>query len=255
MSKTGKTVKKVVLILLCAAILISAAAVGTCLFISRPALCSADEYAGKFPDCIISVSDDGSVELSPADSKITCGIIFYTGAQITPDAYIPLLEKLAENGCLCSIPKLPFNMAPFKPGAAEEIIKTHPEINAWYLAGHSLGGLTASGFADDHRDLTSGLILIAAYSNRDLSDAEFPVLSVLGDTDGVINKKLYDKRTQWNPSDFEEHILQGANHAGYGDYGRQPRDNVAKIPAGSQQAMTAKAILKWLSAHSGEPVK
>ena len=112
-----------------------------------------------------------------------------------------------------------------------------------------MGGLTASGYADDHRDAVDGLILIAAYTNRDMNDAELPVLAVFGDTDGVMNKKLYDKRLAWNTDDFEEHVIPGANHAQYGDYGEQPRDNEAEISAEEQQSQTAEIILDWLSRH------
>ncbi len=112
-----------------------------------------------------------------------------------------------------------------------------------------MGGLTASGYADDHRDTVDGLILIAAYTNRDMKDSDLPVLAVFGDTDGVMNKDLYDKRLAWNPADFEEHIIPGANHAQYGDYGKQPRDNDAKISAEEQQSQTAEIILDWLIRH------
>ena len=114
------------------------------------------------------------------------------------------------------------------------------------------GRLTASGYADDHRDTVDGLILVAAYANRDMSDAQLPVLAVFGDSDGVMNRKLYDKRLAWNPADFEEYVIQGANHAQYGDYGKQPRDNDAKISAEEQRSQTAEIILDWLSRHFSE---
>lgn len=49
---------------------------------------------------------------------------------------------------------------------------------------------------------------------------------------------------------FEEHIIPGANHAQYGDYGEQPRDNEAGISAEKQQTQTAQIILDWLNRHS-----
>ena len=115
-----------------------------------------------------------------------------------------------------------------------------------------MGGLTASGFAADNPDKINGLILLAAYLNRDISDSDIPVLSVYGDTDGVMNRDLYNKRLEWNPEDFEEHIIPGANHAQYGDYGKQPRDNDAKISAEEQQSKTAELILDWLSRHAAD---
>ena len=245
-----KTLLRIALIVLAAAIVLSAVIVGMCLLNERPAVQTVAAYQSMYSDTVISVADDGGVKILPQGTESPeTGIIFYVGAQITPDAYIPLLTRIAEQGYACFIPNLNFNMAALEPKAADEIIAAHPEINSWILAGHSMGGLTASGYADDHRDAVDGLILVAAYTNRDMNDAELPVLAVFGDTDGVMNKKLYDKRLAWNPADFEEHVITGANHAQYGDYGEQPRDNEAEISAEEQQSQTAEIILDWLSRH------
>ena len=99
---------------------------------------------------------------------------------------------------------------------------------------------------DDHRNDVDGLILIAAYTSRDLSDTDIPMLSVYGDNDGVLNKGRYEKSKNKNSRDFEEHILAGANHAQFGDYGKQPRDYDATISAEDQQRQTAEIILDWL---------
>lgn len=245
-----KTVRRIILIVIGVIVLLSAVIVGMCLFNERPAVQTMATYQSIYSDTTISIADDGGVEILPQNEESThTGIIFYVGAQIKPSAYIPLIARIAEKRYACFIPNLTFNMAALEPNAAEQIISNHPEITSWFLAGHSMGGLTASGFADDHRDEVDGLILIAAYTNRDMSDAALPTLAIFGDTDGVMNKNLYDKRKAWNPKDFEEHIKAGANHAQYGDYGKQPRDNDAKITADEQQTKTAKFILDWLSRH------
>ena len=232
-----------------AAVLLSLTAVCMSLFVSRHALRTAEEYRTQFPETVITLDPDGSVKLIPGQGteQKQSGLIFYIGAQITPDAYIPLLARLAEQGYFCAVPKIPFNMASLKPGAAETVIAEHPEIKRWYLAGHSMGGYTASGFCADHSEQVSGLILIGAYTARDLSDASLPVLSVYGDADGVLNLSLYEKRRAWNPAGFEEHILPGANHAQFGDYGDQPRDNDARISMDTQQEETALIICDWLA--------
>ena len=253
MSKTKnakrKTVRRIILIVLAAVLVLSAVIIGMCLFNERPAVQTVATYQSTYCDTVISVAEDGGVEILPRNTDADIGIVFYVGAQITPDAYIPFLARIAEQGYACFIPDFTFNMAALEPKAADEIIPAHPEIKSWILAGHSMGGLTASGYADDHRDTVDGLILIAAYTNQDMSDARLPVLAVFGDTDGVMNKGLYEKRKVWNPADFEEHIIPGANHAQYGDYGKQPRDNDATISAEEQQSQTAEIILDWLNRH------
>ena len=242
-----KTIRRIILIVLSAVLVLSAVIVGMCLFNERPAVQAVAAYQNAYGDTIINIADDGGVEILSQRGNAETGLIFYVGAQIKPDAYIPLLARIAEQGYACYIPNLSFNMAALEPKAADDLISAHPEIKSWILAGHSMGGLTASGYVDDHRDTVDGLILVAAYANRDMSDANLPVLAVFGDTDGVMNKGLYEKRKAWNPADFEEHIIAGANHAGFGDYGKQPRDNDATIPAEEQQTKTAEIILDWLN--------
>lgn len=251
-SSKRNVIRRVLLLCAAAVVLLGAVIIGMCLFNQRPAVQTVAVYQDEYLDASISIADDGAAEILPgnAETDRRTGIIFYVGAQITPDAYIPLLSRIAEKGYSCFIPKLTCNMAALEPGAAEKIMEAHPEIEKWYLAGHSMGGLTASGFADDHRDEVNGLILLAAYPNRDLSDAGVPVLSVFGDADGVMNKELYEKRLEWYPEDFEEYVIEGANHAQYGDYGEQPRDNEAVIPAAVQQTKTADIILDWLVRHA-----
>ena len=246
-NKKRITIRRIILTVLAIILVLCAVIVGMCLFNERPAVQTVATYQSTYCDTVINVADDGGVEILPQSEKADTGLIFYVGAQITPDAYIPLLSRIAEQGYACFIPNLTFNMAALEPKAADDIIAAHPEIKLWILAGHSMGGLTASGYADDHRNTVDGLILVAAYSNRDMSEAKFPVLAVFGDTDGVMNKSLYEERKEWNPSDFEEHIIPGANHAQYGDYGKQPRDNDAKISAEEQQSQTAEIILEWLN--------
>ena len=251
-SAKRKTVRRIILIVLAAVLVISAVIVGMCLFNERPAVQAVATYRDIYCDAVIKTAEDGGVEILPLNEVADTGIIFYVGAQITPDAYIPLLARIAEHGYACFIPSLTFNMAALEPNAADFIVSEHPEIGSWILAGHSMGGLTASGYADDHRDTVDGLILVAAYTNRDMSDSKLPVLVIFGDTDGVMNKKLYDNRLAWNPADFEEYVIPGANHAQFGDYGKQPRDNDALISAEEQQSQTAEIILGWLNRHYAE---
>lgn len=241
-----KKAGKWILLVLAAVLVVCTGFVLSSLLTERPAVETMAVYQETFADTVITEETDGAVEILPTAADREVGIIFYVGAQITPDAYTPLLAELAEAGYSCFIPKLNCNMASMEPGAAEAIIRDHPEIGAWYIAGHSMGGLTASGFAADHLDKVDGLILIAAYTNRDLTGTMLPVLSIYGDADGVLNKDLYEKRLSWYPESFEEHIIAGANHAQYGDYGVQPRDHTALISAEEQQRQTADIVLDWL---------
>ena len=56
-----------------------------------------------------------------APEKSDTAIIFYPGAKVDPYAYVPLAEKLAENGIDIYIIKMPFHMAVFEKNAADGI--------------------------------------------------------------------------------------------------------------------------------------
>ena len=92
-------------------ILLSAVIVGMCLFNERPAVHTITEYQSTYCDTAINIAGDNGVEILPRNDVADTGLIFYVGAQITPDAYIPLLARIAEQGYACFIPNLSFNMA------------------------------------------------------------------------------------------------------------------------------------------------
>ena len=248
--KKGKIVLRVILIVLAVIVLGIGIAVASVMLTKRPAAKTAEEYAAEYAKAVIKVTENGSVEIRPAEGieNRGVGIVFYVGAEIEPEAYIPLLAPLSEQGCTCFIPKMPGNVATFKAGEAGKIIDANGEIGTWYLAGHSLGGFTAAGYAKDHTDKIKGLIFLAAYTGTDISGTDLKLLSVYGDTDTVLNGDRYEKARSWNPASFEEHIIAGGNHAQFGDYGEQPKDTPATVSAADQRAQTVTFILSWLDA-------
>lgn len=112
-------------------------------------------------DSGITVQDNLTI-LSPTYPTDTA-IIFYPGAKVEAEAYLPLLDQIRETGVTCILVHMPFNMAIFDANAAEAVIARFPEVQHWYMAGHSMGGAMASKFAADHPDQVEGLILMGAY--------------------------------------------------------------------------------------------
>ena len=96
-------------------------------------------------------------------------LVFYPGAKVEAEAYAPLLRELAENGVDCFLAEMPFRMAIFGSGAAGDIIAAH-DYEDWYVGGHSMGGMTAAGYAAGHPDEVAGVIMLAAYSTEKLDD-------------------------------------------------------------------------------------
>ena len=113
--------------------------------------------------------------------------------------------------------------------------------------GHSLGGVCAASFASSHPEVVDGLILLASYPNSKLPDG-IRLLSVTGSNDGCLNKDAYADAKKNCPPDTEFFEIEGANHAQFGDYGKQKGDNDATVSGEVQQNLLADKIGQWLSA-------
>lgn len=166
-------------------------------------------------------------------------LIFYPGGKVDHRAYEPLMLQIAREGILCIVPRMPFHLAVFDIDAASRFIVAYPDIDHWYVGGHSLGGSMAASYAAKNSEQLEGLVLLASYSTVSLS---LPVVSVYGDKDTVLNKESYQKYRGNLPADFTELVLQGANHAGFGSYGHQKGDTFADLAPQEQQAAAAQAI-------------
>ena len=197
-------------------------------------------------------AEDVALEVMAQDSGITVqgdltiltptyptdtAIIFYPGAKVEAEAYLPLLDQIRQTGVPCILVHMPFHMAIFDANAAEEVIAQFPEFQHWYIAGHSMGGAMASKFAADHPDQVDGLILMGAYIYGDYPDEK--TLTIYGS----LNQSVEDH------IDYTENIveIEGGNHAQFGNYGPQKGDPVAAISAQDQQAQTVAAIEAFLS--------
>lgn len=192
------------------------------------------------PPAMEILKSDNRIDIVPKEP--IAGVIFYPGGKVQYEAYVPLLEACAENGILCVMPKMPGNLAVLNMNAAAGIQEEYPQISNWYLAGHSLGGAMAANYIAAHTDAYSGLILLAAYSTKDLSQSDLHVLTIYGSEDGVLNMgKL--KQTRSNlPEDANEFIIKGGCHSYFGSYGDQDGDGIPTITRESQISQTADAI-------------
>jgi len=179
------------------------------------------------------------------ENDIECGLIFYPGGKVEYTAYAPLMEKCAEEGILCVLMKMPCNLAVFDVKAADGIQEIFPEIEEWYMAGHSLGGAMAASYAGKHQNEYDGLILLASYSTEDLSSAGLDVLSVYGTEDHVLNREKYQEYEEKLPDNYIEEIIEGGCHAYFGNYGEQEGDGTAWITREEQQKVTVDIIKKF----------
>ena len=197
-----------------------------------------------------SRDSDGNLVFAP-ESPIA-GFIFYPGGKVEHTAYTPLMRALAENGILCILVKMPFNLAVFETGAAGGISDRFPSVENWYIGGHSLGGSMAAAYAGGHSEDFKGVLLLGSYSADDLSQTELDVLTVYGSEDGVMNAEKYESSRENLPPDYEEYIIEGGNHAGFGMYGEQDGDGTAKITATEQIRTASYVISIFMVQHSAD---
>ena len=174
----------------------------------------------------------------------TDALIFYPGGKVEATAYAPLLRRVAEGGMDVCLAEMPFRLAVFGMGRAHAVMAAH-RYDRWYIGGHSLGGAMAASYAAAHPKGLSGVALLAAYPTKPLDDALI-LLSIYGTEDGVLNRAKLVDGARFAPPDHREYIIDGGNHAQFGNYGRQKGDGEAAIPADEQQRQTAEYILQLM---------
>lgn len=187
-------------------------------------------------EAIIQVQDN-LIILSPTTPGDTA-LIFYPGAKVEYFAYLPILKKIKQSsGITVILVKMPFNMAIFNANAAERIIDQFPEIKNWYIAGHSMGGAMASDYASKHQDKVKGLILLGAYVYGDYPAEN--ALTIYGTFNTSVAEKI----------NYTENIvvIDGGNHAQFGNYGKQKGDPDATISSEEQQNIAVEAIKEFLT--------
>lgn len=153
-------------------------------------------------------------------------------------AYLPILEKIKQEcGITCILVQMPLNMAIFDQDAAADVMAQFPEINNWYIGGHSMGGAMASNFASDHEEEIKGLILMGAYIYGDYPPSK--ALTIYGTFNSNLEEDI----------DYTENIvvIDGGNHAQFGNYGKQKGDPDATITAEEQQNIAVQAMKKFIS--------
>ena len=170
----------------------------------------------------ISFPDEKTAVFAPEGA--TTGLIFYPGGKVEFTAYLPLMAELAERGVLCVLAGMPFNLAVLDINAADGIQEQYPEIEKWYIGGHSLGGSMAASYLEKNVEDYEGLVLLGSYSTADLSQTDLDVLSIYGSEDKVMNREKYDENKSNLPDDYTEIIIDGGCHAYFGVYGERRRE-------------------------------
>jgi len=186
----------------------------------------------------------GDVVMTPTGDSNGAGLVFLAGAKVDPLAYADKLSGLVEAGTTVVIvrPVLNFAIFEFRPFSAFTALA--PDVSDWFVGGHSLGGVKACQYASD--DAVSGLVLFGSYCAGDIADLGKPVLSISASNDGLSTPAKIEASKAELPSDTEFVVIDGANHAQFGDYGLQPGDGTSTIDDAAVKSELTKALVSLI---------
>jgi predicted alpha/beta-hydrolase family hydrolase len=176
-------------------------------------------------------------------------VIFYPGAMVETEAYVPLCRKVADNGIQVYLIKMPWRLASKGYNKPKELHLFNDVTKNYILAGHSQGGKMAAQFVYENPKLIDKLILIGTTHPRDISlaEVEIPILKIYGSNDGVASEKAIFENKSKLPASAKFSRIEGANHAQFGYYGFQLGDDKASISREQQQKETLDEILKFIN--------
>ena len=192
-------------------------------------------------DSVVTVekTDTGWLFDGPADEKV---LIFYPGAKVDETAYAPLLHRLAEEEMDVYLVKMPLHFAFLGINKAGEIMD-HSDYDRYYVGGHSLGGAMAAEYAAEHESDLAGIILFAAYPTK---KTNLDTLLIYGSEDGVLNMQCVEGASDLVSGRYQEIVIDGGNHALFGNYGDQSGDGQAVISGEEQQEQVVLAVREFV---------
>ena len=188
---------------------------------------------------LVTKLDDGWLFDGPSKNDV---LIFYPGAKIEETAYAPLMHALAREGMDVCLMKMPFHLAVFGMNKADEFISRYDYTNR-YIGGHSLGGTMAAIYASNHERLLTGVVLLAAYPVEKLDD-HLMATTIYGSEDHVLDMTKMKEGEALLPDKAVKTVIEGGNHAQFGNYGEQRGDGKALISAEEQQKQTVEQIIQ-----------
>ncbi|WP_081743405.1 alpha/beta hydrolase [Arthrobacter sp. H20] len=196
------------------------------------------------------VENDGYLALLPAEGSTGTGMIFYPGARTVAEAYLPSWAPIVKaTGMAVYLAEMPFGFASLRDDAAGDIIAAEPSVGSWWIGGHSLGGITAARYADDHQDF-EGLLLWAAFPEEEVVLVDIPgleVLAVTGSRDEIVPTEVVRERLEQAgiPSDVVE--IDGMEHSQFGSYRSIFGDGDPTISDAAARQSLAEATSGFLS--------
>lgn len=201
----------------------------------------------------LSSNDDVAVReesdwivFTPINAEPTTGFVFYPGGKVDYRAYAPAMRLIAAQGYFVALVPVPLNLAFFDVNAADDVKAAHPEIENWFVGGHSLGGVAASVYASSND--VRGVVFWASYPADDvLKVKSIPAVSIYGTRDGLATGEQLDASRDLLLPDTQFIAIEGGNHAQFGSYGPQAGDSDATISPEAQWQQAADATVTFFA--------
>jgi hypothetical protein len=185
------------------------------------------------------------------DSNV--GFIIFSGSKVDEKAYAYMAKLLHEAGHTVVIPNFPIHMSALGTNHGIEIMDENPNIEKWFLIGHSIGGLPISRIAAQNPPKLQGVAFLASYMIMDLSDLDISAIRILASNDEVMDKKRMEEHLDYLPQNSISAVIEGANHQGFGAYASPfNRNGEATISWKEQQEQAIHMILDFFSAQIAE---
>jgi hypothetical protein len=214
-----------------------------------------EALAAMHSDANVTVRDMGDfIAFTPAGNTPITGFIFYPGGHVDYRSYAPVAQRIAARGYLVALVKMPLSLAVFGVDRADGVIASYPGVRYWVIGGHSLGGSMAATYAKAHPLRIQGVAFWASYppAGDNLSATELKGLSTYGSEDQILDMENYNATLPLLPPGTIRQVIEGGNHAQFGNYGPQPGDGTATISAADQQAQAADLTVRLMRAVEGE---
>jgi hypothetical protein len=231
-------------VLIALAVILVVAVIGIAIYV-QPLKAKESAVAALSSSASVTVTDSGDqIVFMPAKTPKT-GLIFYPGAKVDPVAYSESMQAIAQAGYAVFLEKFPLNFAIIQPNRADDVIAKNPSITNWAIAGHSLGGASACLYANTSSKVKA-LIFWAAYCDKsfDLSlRTDVQVTSISGSLDALATPEKVESTKIFAPANTKYIVINGGNHAQFGNYGVQSGDNPATIRREDQQKQIVAATI------------
>ncbi|WP_163582594.1 alpha/beta family hydrolase [Gracilibacillus saliphilus] len=207
------------------------------------------EATGELYQLVDQIDEEDGWLIFEPTTNYEKGIIIYPGAKVEPEAYSYLAQELSERGYVVGIPTFRLNLAIIDKDVAKELQAKYKQVSDWYIGGHSLGGVAASMYTKENKEIISGLFFLGSYSTKsqDFSGTTLPMLSIYGERDGLTTLDDVEESKEYFSEQAAFFEIEGGNHAQFGIYGPQKGDNDAVIKVKEQQNEIIDGIDSWIS--------